>query len=415
MKIAIALLLMTGCIAVNAESYPDGPEVGQVAPELKITRWLPGAPEAVTGWPTGKVVVLEFWATWCGPCVASIPHLNELAERFRNKPVQFIAVTDDEENAVRRFLAQTPVKAWIGLGADAGFGEDKPYRVYSIPHTVIIDARGLIAAVMDPRELTADQIELCLAGKPLPQANEPGGGIVPGVVPGQYRIGRKPLFQVLIRPPSRTNQVETWSASGLTFQPATLKTAITHVFDIAGPWIVSETELPHDWYDFYITLPWTNGSPQGREMEEAVFAQAVRATFGLTVKRERRDVDLLVLRTNAAGGLKLNVSTERDGRSFFGWGEVSATNATMTTLAAGLEHAAAKPVRDETGLTNRYNFILKWDQKDRDHPNPEGMTAAVRELGLDLAPDRKSLEVVVVRKADQAAAGVEGSSPQPGR
>jgi uncharacterized protein (TIGR03435 family) len=403
--------LVVWCFRAHATSYPDGPEVGEAAPALKITQWLQAPPEAAMGWPTGKVVVLEFWATWCGPCVASIPHLNELAGQFKDQPVQFIAVTDDRESALRQFLKKTPINAWIGIGADAGFGEDKPYRVYAIPHTVIIDLHGRIAAVTDPRALTPGLIELCLADKPLPQANEPGGEKVPGVVPGQYRIGAKPLFQVLIRPPSRTNQIETWSASGLTFQPAMLKTAIEHVFNVEGTRIVAEVELPKEWYEFYITLPWTNGSPQGKDMLEAVFAPAVQATFGLTVKREVRDVDVLVLKTNSASLERLTASTNRNGQNSFGWGEVSGTGMTMSSLTEGLEHAVSMPVIDETGLTNRYSFDVKWDQKDR-APNPAGMMAAVREFGLDLVPAKKSLKMVVVRKAGNAAAQGENPGPQ---
>ena len=49
----------------------------------------------------GKVVVLEFWTTWCGPCVAAIPHLNELSEKYADKPVQFIAISFSLVDAVR--------------------------------------------------------------------------------------------------------------------------------------------------------------------------------------------------------------------------------------------------------------------------------------------------------------------------
>jgi uncharacterized protein (TIGR03435 family) len=72
------------------------------------------------------------------------------------------------------------------------------------------------------------------------------------------------------------------------------------------------------------------------------------------------------------------------------------------------------PVIDETGLTNRYSFDVKWDQKDR-APNPAGMTAEVRELGLDLVPAKRSLKMVVVRKAGNATAQGENPRPQVNR
>ncbi|MDB6067138.1 MAG: hypothetical protein JWR26_3346 [Pedosphaera sp.] len=396
------LLLVLACLcSAEATSYPDGPAVGEVAPALKVSKWLQAPPEAGSGWPSNKVVVLDFWATWCGPCVGAIPHLNELVEGFKDKPVQFIAVTDQDESVIQSFLKKTPIHAWIGLSADAASGEDRPYRIYGIPHAVVIDAHGRIAAVIDPRALTSEMIETCLADKPLPQANEPGGETAPGVVPGQYRLGKSPLFQVLIRPISRTNQVETWGDGGLTFQPCRLEGAICRVFDITRSRVVAETPLPQKLYEFYITLPWVNGNPQGKERLQTVFAQAVDAAFGLSVKKEMREMDVFVLRTNATSAEKLTKSSNEGGKEMNGWGEVTGTDRTLLELTGGLEYAISKPVVDETGLSGRYSYCVKWDQKDVKHPNPEGMAAAVKKLGLELVETKKSLEVVVVKAATE--------------
>ena len=145
-------------------AYPMVPEVGQIAPPLELSTWLQAPPEAALGWPIGKVVVLEYWAISCGPCVAYIPHLNKLADEFKGKPVQFIAVTDDKESVIKNFLKKTPINAWIGLGANAGLGEKTPYRVWSLPHTVIIDAQGRVAAITNPFTLTSAMIQSCLDG-----------------------------------------------------------------------------------------------------------------------------------------------------------------------------------------------------------------------------------------------------------
>src|ERR1017187_75968 len=400
----LTVLFVAACLSeAKALSFEDGPEVGQSAPALKLAQWLQAPPEASMGWPTGKVVVLEFWSTECGPCVYYIPHLNELAEKFKDKPVQFIAVTDDEESVVRRFLKKTPINAWIGLGTEAGLGGETPYRVFAIPHTVIIDLHGRIAAITEPSTLNAGLIELCLADKPLPQPNEPGGDQVPGVVPGQYRISHRPLFQAMIRPssPPRTNIVNAWNEDALTLQPGKLDEAISQVFRVKRTRVITEAELPREWYDFYITLPHDNKGLQRKERMEAVLAQVVEATFGLTVKREMRMMDVLILRTNASSTGKLAWSTNGTGHNYYFSGEVSGTDVSLTFLAQGLEHAVLLPVLDETGVTNQHSFDVIWDQKDH-HPNPAGMIAAVKErLGLDLLPAKRSLEVVVVRKAQK--------------
>src|SRR5206468_9176367 len=95
-----------------------------------------------------KVVVLEFWGTWCGPCVAAIPHLNDLAERFRNRPVQFISITDEEDWRVRDFLKLKPMSSWIGLDPERAIFT--AFGVNPLPKTFVINQQHLIAAVTTP-------------------------------------------------------------------------------------------------------------------------------------------------------------------------------------------------------------------------------------------------------------------------
>jgi uncharacterized protein (TIGR03435 family) len=437
MKALLWLLLVVACLSeAGAASLPDGPQVGQVAPTLKLSKWLQAPPEAVLGWPTGKVVVLEFWSTTCGPCVAYIPHLNELADKFKDKPVQFIAVTDDKASVIKRFLKKTSINAWIGLGPDAGFGENTPYKVEAIPHTVLIDAHGRIAAIINPFVLRTETIQACLDGSLGAQAGEQisatnqtsprmeyytsDGGQLPGMIPAQYLAGIKPLFQVMIRPtptnsttaspgtplpPNHSTingRVESWMAGrALTAQNDTLEGAIEIVFAVKPTCIVADAKLPKDNYDFYITLPRVDRRPQNQATFEAVFAQAVAATFNLTVKRETRDVDVLVLRTNATSLDALSKSVNPDGKYSAFCDEAAATNQPLSALAEELEISSAKPVLDETGLTNHYDFDIKWKQKDYSHPNVAGMVVAVKKLGLDLVPVKKSLEVVVVSRGPQ--------------
>jgi uncharacterized protein (TIGR03435 family) len=81
-------------------------------------------------------------------------------------------------------------------------------------------------------------------------------------------------------------------------------------------------------------------------------------------------------------------------------------NISMRGLATALESNLKKPVFDDTGLTNHYDFTLKWEQKSPDQPNPEGLTKALREvLGLELVPARRAVGMVRIEqsKATQAS------------
>jgi len=104
----IVLSLAVSCCAppVLAQSDKADPKIGDAPPAFGLEKVLQAPEGKKVGWAAlrGKVVALELWATWCGPCVGAIPHLNELADKFKDEPVQFIAVTGEDEKVIVPFL-----------------------------------------------------------------------------------------------------------------------------------------------------------------------------------------------------------------------------------------------------------------------------------------------------------------------
>jgi thiol-disulfide isomerase/thioredoxin len=88
----------------------------------------------------GKVVVVEFWATWCAPCVAGIPHLNELHQRHEKDGLVILSLTDQDHEAVEKFVkAKGDGMTYpVGMGSTSG-GE---YGVAGIPHACVISREG---------------------------------------------------------------------------------------------------------------------------------------------------------------------------------------------------------------------------------------------------------------------------------
>ncbi len=76
--------------------------IGDRAPEIDITHWLKGEP--VTAFTPGQVYVLEFWATWCGPCVANMEHLSQAQDKYKDRGVTMIGVSDEPLQTVVPFL-----------------------------------------------------------------------------------------------------------------------------------------------------------------------------------------------------------------------------------------------------------------------------------------------------------------------
>jgi thiol-disulfide isomerase/thioredoxin len=94
----------------------------------------------------GQVVYLDFWASWCTPCKASFPFMNELHEQLGSKGLVVLAVNLDEQRpAADRFLAQTPAKFRIAYDPKGVTPEQ--YTVKAMPTAVLIDRKGQVRHV----------------------------------------------------------------------------------------------------------------------------------------------------------------------------------------------------------------------------------------------------------------------------
>lgn len=87
----------------------------------------------------GKVVVLNFWFTKCGPCITEIPQLNTLASNFKNKDVVFLALTFNKKGVVKQFLETNPFQYTILANANDVI---KMYGVNSYPTSIVINKKG---------------------------------------------------------------------------------------------------------------------------------------------------------------------------------------------------------------------------------------------------------------------------------
>ena len=116
MRIALSkLCIVTGLLLGAIFAHADNVGPGSAAPALDVKTWYKGTP--VTGFDKDKIYVVEFWATWCGPCIQTIPHVTELAKK--NTDVTFIGVSiweDDKDNNVKNFIDKMGDKMNYNVG-----------------------------------------------------------------------------------------------------------------------------------------------------------------------------------------------------------------------------------------------------------------------------------------------------------
>ncbi len=150
--------------------------VGDTAPPLQIEQLVQAPERAQATWRAlrGHAVVLEFFATWCGPCVEHIPRWNGLVEKFKGRPVQFIAISNEGLEAVRALLSKHAMAGWVGL--DLSGTTFEAYGVDSVPEIFLVDPEGIVRAVTGPEHITEAAVEALLGGREvkLPQRAAPG-------------------------------------------------------------------------------------------------------------------------------------------------------------------------------------------------------------------------------------------------
>jgi thiol-disulfide isomerase/thioredoxin len=131
-NLCLVLLCLAGAVSAGAKRAPD--------PGFKT---LDGHSRKLSAL-RGQVVVVNFWATWCGPCQEELPRLSRIAESYAGKPVSFVMISIDnpkDRAKIPAVLARLHVSAesWVGADTDtmAGFGLGD-----IVPGTVILDSDG---------------------------------------------------------------------------------------------------------------------------------------------------------------------------------------------------------------------------------------------------------------------------------
>lgn len=139
-------------------------EAGMPAPALAVESWLKGAP--IERFEAGKVYVVEFWATWCGPCIATMPHLSALQADYKDRGVTIIGtnIWEDEEYGdstlpkVKEFLAKQGDRmgytvAYDGPAKKMDASFMRAAGRNGIPSSFIVDKNGVIAWIGHPARM----------------------------------------------------------------------------------------------------------------------------------------------------------------------------------------------------------------------------------------------------------------------
>jgi thiol-disulfide isomerase/thioredoxin len=157
--VSVAVLLGVAGLHASAEELG----IGDTAPKLTVKEFVKGEP--VKTFEKGKIYVVEFWATWCGPCKAVIPHLTELQKKYKNVVFISVSVWERDPDKVKPFVEEMGDKMDYRVATDSVPKGEKAdlgsmsknwltaANVEGIPHAFIINVDGKIAWMGHPVKL----------------------------------------------------------------------------------------------------------------------------------------------------------------------------------------------------------------------------------------------------------------------
>jgi len=163
MKCKWLLALVAGLAMACSSQAAETLKVGDPAPKLQVAKWVQGEP--VKQFEPGKMYVVEFWATWCGPCRESIPHLNALYQKFKDKGVVVIGqdVSEEDDLGVPAFIKKmgTNMTYRVALDDKSQIKEGAMNTTWmeaagqnGIPTAFIVNKQGKVVWIGHPMTMT---------------------------------------------------------------------------------------------------------------------------------------------------------------------------------------------------------------------------------------------------------------------
>ena len=168
------MLALPAALILAAAAQAATLKIGDPAPALQVAKWVQGDP--VQGFDSNRVYIVEFWATWCGPCKVSIPHLNEVWQKFKDKDLIVIGQDcwERDETGVPAFVTKMGDKMTYRVALDDKSTEPdgamavnwmKAAGQNGIPTAFIVNRQGKIAWIGHPMTLEDSVVEDILADK----------------------------------------------------------------------------------------------------------------------------------------------------------------------------------------------------------------------------------------------------------
>ena len=411
--------------------------VGDTIPDIVLRNLLHyKTPTARLSDYKGKVIVLDFWATWCGPCVGSMPKLDSLQKRFP-RDLKIFLVSNEPAGTVGRFLDRRKDVNLPAIAQDTIL--HYTFRHKTIPHTIIINKQGKIVSVSNPIYLTPGVMEDVIAGRRIavPQKNDmlsfnreqpimiAGNGgedndivyrslvshHINGIPSSAFmttldsnragfscrNLAIPDLYMIAIQKPVM------WSYTRLVFENVKDTTRYTRDIVHASKVYLDEWAKKNTYCYDLITAPIVSKSQRLMMMKQTL-DNAFKGMYNMEASMEQRTIPCLIITQRSTGIDRRLVSKYRYDRTLQGslmdTGGQIYRNISVTELTQALERIVLMPFVDETDYKGKIDLSIAQSiiSHTRNTRQIDSLKAFLNQYGLDVSPGWRQLEALVIRE-----------------
>lgn len=391
-----------GIISLSFSLYVSAQvKIGNAIPDIKLNSMLNAHEKTATlADLKGKVIWLEFWATWCGPCVEAMPHLQELQKQFGNK-LQVIAISTEKEKRIGQFIANKPSNLWFAVDTTDALSELFPH--HTIPHAILIDAEGKVVAITEPENIKANIISDVIARKPI-NLSVKEDNMNPDPIKTYFNADAGIQNRFLMQPEIKGLGGSSHSYSNdINFKNRRL--TIVNL-PLESVYRIAYKDLP---YGRTIDLTPKENVKQNkinycidiivpRGQEEELFStlrKELAARFELKAFIEKRTKEVYVLKiADTAKVNLLKLTTDKEETFAASHGAFSGQDIKLSKIADYLESfgLVSMPVVDGTGSNIKYDISFDYQ------PEKKGsLMEAINNLGLKLEKGQRDIDMLVFR------------------
>lgn len=390
MKKYILIILLS----LSFQDYAQIVKVGDSVPDFTFEKVVNHSkPTLNLREAKGKILIIEFWGTWCGPCIPHLEHLDGLQKKFKDDIV-VVGISDDTEERLNKFLLKRPVG--LPLVADPFDKKSKFFKIEGVPITYVIDKSSKILAITSPNEITEESLKKLIENKPIDFKYNAGKSFTNADPFGvdlktTYSFTIKPAIDTIPGTIFKTHIQGVFSGRRLSFINVTPNFFIEKAFQKTSYQTLVLTDKskfeyrPENIFSYDIIVP-----EDEKDNLYLITQEEIRKRLKYKIYLEQRNTNVYILK-NISENIILKPS-QRSQEQSFTYGKrprISAEGSELSSLKEFLEDQVHALIIDETGLKGKYDYTI-------DFQNQPELLEELKKIGLTLEKATRMIEVLVI-------------------